>query len=593
MLPEKISYGYDLPLEIRFTEITEYPLHYHRDIEIVAVLDGEIELKNGSCRYILPEGSIFTNNGREVHGLYSTGKENCVAVIHIDNAYFSQHFPYLSKSSYRTYTLNENDERFDRLRESVLGILSLYLRKGIDYKQQCIEETISLIDFLNRNFNLFSFDGDMVVSPTYDNLLTIERMSRIIPYIYEHHAERITLEDLSEIEHLSTYYISHMIKTCTGLSFREFLAFARVEFSEMLLLQTDDRISAIAKAVGFSTTSYYEKFFKRWFGTSPDEHRKIYSKMVKSPLRPERSVTVSASASLSMVQQRLSELRKRSHGTAVRHLNLYVRINAKERPLAVLKRKLIVDVTENDHEILGDSMTDILKMTGCTEVRTEASVSASADTVSVYGLDSVAGLVHIFRSSLISSDTMTVKLMDSGSPSVILKGDSGMLTSSGLCKPAYYAFRILSMFRGDLISYDDHYAAVRINDAPNGPVYMAAVMNYSDDTERICSGPTSLRDAQKTLEDFRDELDINLTLHGISGRYAIKKYSFSGSDTLFDFLARLGFPEDYTSITDIDLNYHTVPATDTFTDEVTDSLHMNFTIKGAGLQLAMIEPLPR
>ena len=45
----------------------------------------------------------------------------------------------------------------------------------------------------------------------YDNLVMIERMSRIIPYIYEHHEEKITLEDLAEIEHLSTYYISHMM----------------------------------------------------------------------------------------------------------------------------------------------------------------------------------------------------------------------------------------------------------------------------------------------------------------------------------------------------------------------------------------------
>lgn len=609
MLPEKISYERDFPLDISFCEITEYPLHYHHDIEILVVLQGEIELKNGSCRYILPEGSIFANNGREVHGLYSTGKENTIAVLHIDNAYFSQHFPYLSKSSYRTFAKKENDDRFDKLRETVLGILSLYLKKGIDYKQQCIDECISLIDFLNKNFNLFSFDGDLVVSPTYGNLLLIERMSRIIPYIYEHHAEKITLDDLAGIEHLSTYYISHMIKTCTGLSFREFLAFARVEFSEMYLLQTDKKVNTIAKIVGFSTTSYYEKFFRRWFGMSPEEHRSEYTKMVKGPLRPEKVVSVRTSAVLSMVQQKLSELLDKSYNASVRHFNLYVRINAQERPLTVLERNLEIDIYPQDYEKLGITMFSVLKKLRCAKVfmynevpvklkekfeKEGISISSKEkptlmNTSRVFGMDSIAGLVYTFQKYLMTSDTVETKLMDDGDETVILKGDNGLLTSSGLFKPAYYAHLMLSRFKGDIISSDKYYAAVRTRE--DNPSFIISVMNFDDNTSRICSGATTLRDAQQAVENQKDELDINATLYNISGKYTIKKYAFDNTDTLFDFMSKMDFPQNYSSDMDFDLNYYTVPKTDTFTDHIENSLHLNFTLKGTGLQIAVIEPV--
>ena len=148
------------------------------------------------------------------------------------------------------------------------------MTRGIDYKQHCIEESIHLIDFLNENFNLFSFDEGLVVSPAYDNLVMIERMSRIIPYIYEHHEEKITLEDLAEIEHLSTYYISHMMKDCLGLNFREFLSFSRVEFSEMMLLQTDEKIRYLSHAAsGSGQRLIMESFFCAWLGRLPAEHR--------------------------------------------------------------------------------------------------------------------------------------------------------------------------------------------------------------------------------------------------------------------------------------------------------------------------------
>lgn len=38
--------------------------------------------------------------------------------------------------------------------------------------------------------------------------------------------------------------------------------FARNEMSEIPLLETNQKISAVSRAVGFSTTAYYEKFFR-------------------------------------------------------------------------------------------------------------------------------------------------------------------------------------------------------------------------------------------------------------------------------------------------------------------------------------------
>ena len=39
--------------------------------------------------------------------------------------------------------------------------------------------------------------------------------------------------------------------------------------SEIPLLETDCKNSAIARDAGFSTTSYYNKYFVKWFGHTP------------------------------------------------------------------------------------------------------------------------------------------------------------------------------------------------------------------------------------------------------------------------------------------------------------------------------------
>src|SRR5699024_7177046 len=96
MLFEKTTYLDDFPINIRVAEITEYPFHYHQDVEFVYVLKGEVYLKDVSSHYLLKEGDVFTINGHEVHGMKSTDKENAVAIIQISNRYFTRYFPDLA-----------------------------------------------------------------------------------------------------------------------------------------------------------------------------------------------------------------------------------------------------------------------------------------------------------------------------------------------------------------------------------------------------------------------------------------------------------------------------------------------------------------
>ena len=93
--------------------------------------------------------------------------------------------------------------------------------------------------------------------------------------------------------------------------------------------------------------------------------------------------------------------------------------------------------------------------------------------------------------------------MDGGGSAVLLKGDSGLLTASGLFKPAYYAHLILSKFQGELIAYDPHYVAIRTTG--DRPCYLIAVLNYNASTSRICTGAAALGEVQDAIERYRDE----------------------------------------------------------------------------------------
>ena len=184
MLFEKTIYENDFPINMRIMQVVEYPIHYHHDIEFVYVLKGEVRLKDVCSNYLLKEGDLFTINGHEVHGLTATDKDNVVAVIQISNRFFTQYFPSLGKACFMTGGKNDTHNKLDQLRKILLRILLNYSCKSFNYKNDCTYQMIDAVRYLNEHFNLFAFEGQDVLNFKSNNPVIVERISRIINYVY-------------------------------------------------------------------------------------------------------------------------------------------------------------------------------------------------------------------------------------------------------------------------------------------------------------------------------------------------------------------------------------------------------------------------
>ena len=109
-----------------------------------------------------------------------------------------------------------------------------------------------------------------------ENDLLIQRLNRILIYMYTHYNGALTLEQIAAEHGVSKYYISHMIKQAFGASFQEVLGKIRAERAELYLLGTDLPVGQISDQVGFSSYQYFNKYFKACFKMAPMEYRKRY-----------------------------------------------------------------------------------------------------------------------------------------------------------------------------------------------------------------------------------------------------------------------------------------------------------------------------
>lgn len=275
MLKEKSFFREELPINVITAHIEEYPIHFHDDLEVVYVLEGSVALKNGYYNYLLKQGDIFILNDREIHSFTKTDEENMVMMLQMDLSYFSNYYGNL-KNNFFVTDMHDDDESLDVLRNILGRIMMEVLEKGYGYEHKVIESTHNLLACLLSDFQYFAMDDGKYINETKNkaNKVLAGRLRRITDYMYENYTRKLTLNEIADREHLSIYYLSHVIKEATGLSFQDLLSFIRVEESEKILLGTNKKIGAISEEMGFSAVRYYIKHFKTWFEMHPQEYRK-------------------------------------------------------------------------------------------------------------------------------------------------------------------------------------------------------------------------------------------------------------------------------------------------------------------------------
>ena len=278
MLKEKIIYKDQLPVNVITANIEEYPIHFHDDMEVVYVLDGSVVLRNGYYTYTLKQGDIYIINDREMHSFEHTGENNMVMMLQMDLTYFSRYYSNLKNNFFVTDMEDDSDESLEVLRNILARIMMEVLQKGYGYEHKVIESTHNLIACLLSDFQYFVMEDGKFKNESRNkgNKILAGRLNRITDYMYDNYARKLTLGEIAEREHLSIYYLSHIIKEATGLSFQDLLSYIRVEESEKLLLGTNKKVGAIAEETGFSAVRYYIKHFENWFGMHPLEYRKKY-----------------------------------------------------------------------------------------------------------------------------------------------------------------------------------------------------------------------------------------------------------------------------------------------------------------------------
>lgn len=276
---EKVQYDYaDYPMYIRRGLLSAYPnyaapVHWHDDIELIAILSGEMQYNVNGEVVSLKENEGIVVNARQLHFGFSEQQRECdfiCVLLHplllCTTAAFERDFV--------LPVLHSRDAAFIKLKKEIIweneileAIKRMYSVKNEEFAQ--IKVQILFLKIWARLCENVTHES----RPELQNAdLTI--LKNMIGFIQQNYTVKISLADIAASGAVGESKCCKLFAKYIGQTPNMYLTHYRLDKSTRLLKSTDMTITEIAQAVGFNSSSYYAEAFRKWSEKSPSEYRK-------------------------------------------------------------------------------------------------------------------------------------------------------------------------------------------------------------------------------------------------------------------------------------------------------------------------------
>ncbi len=480
----KSNYKEGFPIHMEVHNVKFYPWHYHDDIQIIYVLKGSVFLKIAQRQRTLTAGDFHIIQPDDIHGFHDGSPDNEILIITLKTSYLSSVFPRIENAIFSSEMQDTSiniakKESFKELLFKTFFDFTIQKKDSIEFATKSAND---IITFIQQNFSGYLLNDEYILEHRvpYDSFQE-ERIKRIVAFIYENYSSKISLEELAKDESVNPYYLSHIIHRYTGKSFRELLGALRAECSEILVLSTDYSISKIANDVGFSSYTYFVKYFKNFFGQEPLEYRKNYSKFILGNMDPDIKNINSS------------------------FINSFEKKYAEKYTDTLHNKSIIIDFGNSFH-LSSEMKTKTSNFAlDVIPILKKKSNNSTIDYRNIYKNMSPTKFLNKFLDS--PDGTRALTLIDSNGNS------KGLYTSNGLIKPLYYIYGFIKDLYQNIVSESEIHLLTSDRNQYNLLVF----------------------------NPYKHPIDVSITFQNMDGCIKIQKRILSPDNSCFKLWEQLNF----------------------------------------------------
>ena len=256
------------------------PIHWHNDLEINLIREGEAIFQVYQKSYRVRTGEGFLLNRNVPHSCSSPGNEHVrysTILVRPDFLYgdFGSDVerkcfqPFLQNSAIPCIYLTGFDENGKEILQKLNQV-----EEAFDRKRFCYE--LKIKGLLCEAFAMILYGHRQELTKFVPaNLQELERLEKMLNYLNMHFTKVISLQDLADQVHLSREVCCRFFKKMTGKTITGYLEEYRVNKSFSLVQSGQYSMTQITEMVGFSNPSRFASAFRKRFGCNPGEYNSV------------------------------------------------------------------------------------------------------------------------------------------------------------------------------------------------------------------------------------------------------------------------------------------------------------------------------
>lgn len=246
--------------------------HYHKQVEMLYILEGQLEVYVDQDMFTLREGDIVLIGSNQLH------RDRAFAVKYIVFQFDCQQYldpttlPYLkffmnlnTPLSRLNYILAEHADA----KCTIQGVIQTIYQEA-KAKRPGYELAISML--IRQILLTFMRNDSRQVLPVHERK-DMRLLRPVLDYIENNITAKPDLEIASKIANLSYYHFTKCFKQAIGMTFVDYVNFNKIKMAERLLLTEDLSIEQVGEKIGMLNMGHFYKTFKKYNGCSPKEFR--------------------------------------------------------------------------------------------------------------------------------------------------------------------------------------------------------------------------------------------------------------------------------------------------------------------------------
>ena len=237
--------------------------HMHKEMEIIAVLNGSARFHIDSLDYDIKKGDVVLVSPYQIH--YATIFANeeydrCCICFDLSLLYDKKLNSDLENGIVTTENVINDPHCAELVKEACLAKVNE--ESGWEFK---VIGNLSKLFGILKEKDLFSNSNSFLQSKMQNRL--------IINFVSENFSKEISSKSVADALHIDGSYFCRLFKANFGCNFQDYLSRYRIEKAKTMLKNSDLSVSEISEKVGFNSFSYFSKCFKEHTCMTPSEYR--------------------------------------------------------------------------------------------------------------------------------------------------------------------------------------------------------------------------------------------------------------------------------------------------------------------------------